>query len=74
MSKEKDLEDWSRMNNIELTPELYLSNQRSLIVQELQMIGVYLNMPGSFLESLNSRQFAEVLAGTIKRQRKYKNE
>ena len=74
MSKEKDLEDLSMMNNIELTPELYLSNQRSLIVQELQMIGVYLNMPGSFLESLNSRQFAEVLAGTIKRQRKYKNE
>jgi len=61
------------MNNVELTPELYLSNQRSLIVQELQMIGVYLDMPGSFLESLNSRQFAEVLAGAIKRIKKVKD-
>lgn len=67
MSKEKELEDWAYKNNVELTPEIYLSNQRSLIVQELQMIGVYLDMPGSFLESLNSRQFAEVLIGCIKR-------
>jgi hypothetical protein len=74
LSKEKELEDWADMNNVKLTPEIYLSNQRSLIVQELQMIGVYLDMPGSFLESLNSRQFAEVLAGTIKRQRRKTND
>jgi hypothetical protein len=37
------------------------------------MIGVYLDMPGSFLESLNSRQFAEVLVGTIKRIKKVKD-
>ncbi len=70
-SKEKELEDWANFNNIEITPELYLSNQRSLIIQELEMLGIYLNLPGSFLESLNSRQFAEVLAGLIKRQRRY---
>ena len=74
MSKEKELEDWADMNKIEVTPELYLSNQRSLIVEELQMIGVYLDMPGSFLESLNSRQFAEVLAGAIKRQKRIRSE
>jgi len=71
LSKEKDLEDWAYMNSVELTPELYLSNQRSLIVQELEMAGIYLDMPGYFLESLNSRQFAEVLAGAIKRQKKF---
>jgi hypothetical protein len=70
-NKEKELEDWANLNNIEITPELYLSNQRSLIIQELQMLGIYLDLPGSFLESLNSRQFAEVLAGLIKRQRRY---
>jgi hypothetical protein len=66
-NKEKELEDWAKSNNVELTPEIYLSNQRFLIVQELHMIGVYLDMPGVFLESLNSRQFAEVLAGCIGR-------
>lgn len=70
-NKDKELEDWANLNNIDITPELYLSNQRSLIIQELQMVGVYLDLPGSFLESLNSRQFAEVLAGLIKRQRRY---
>lgn len=70
MSKEKELEEWAVINNVELTPEIYLSNQRSLIVEQLRMIGVYLDMPGSFLESLNSRQFAEVLAGCIKRKTK----
>ena len=70
LSKEKELEDWANKNNISLTSDMYLQNQRALIIQELQMVGVYLDLPGTFLESLNSRQFAEVIAGFVKRKKK----
>ncbi len=69
-NKDIDLEKWAKANNIDLSPEIYLSYQRSLIIQELEMIGIYLELPGAFLESLNSAQFAEVISGSIKRQRK----
>ena len=70
LSKEKELEDWANKNNVSLTSDMYLQNQRALIIQELQMVGVYLDLPGTFLESLNSRQFAEVVAGFVKRKKK----
>ena len=49
---------------------MYLENQRILIIQELQMVGIDVDLPGIFLESLNSRQFAEVIAGFVKRKKK----
>jgi hypothetical protein len=72
MSKEKEFEDWAVKNKIDLTPELYLSNQRFLIVAELEMVGVKCDIPGEMLESLNSQQFAEVIAGMIKRNVNFK--
>lgn len=70
MSKEKEFESWASINNIELTPELYLQNQRFLIISELDMLGIQMGLPGEFLESLNSQQFAEVIAGLIRRRTK----
>jgi hypothetical protein len=70
MIKENEFETWAYINKIELTPELYLQNQRFLIISELEMLGISINLPGDFLESLNSRQFAEVIAGLIKRRMK----
>ena len=70
MSKEINLETWADVNKIELTPELYLQNQRFLIISELDMLGIQMGLPGEFLESLNSQQFAEVLAGLLKRRMK----
>ena len=70
MSKEKEFESWASINNIELTPELYLQNQRFLIISELDMLGIQMGLPGEFLESLNSQQFAEVIAGLIRRRMK----
>jgi hypothetical protein len=67
MSKEIEFETWAYVNKIELTPELYLQNQRFLIISELDMLGIQMGLPGEFLESLNSQQFAEVIAGLIKR-------
>jgi hypothetical protein len=67
MNKEKEFESWASINNIELTPELYLQNQRFLIISELDMLGIQMGLPGEFLESLNSQQFAEVVAGLVKR-------
>jgi len=67
MSKEIEFETWASTNNIELTPELYLQNQRFLIISELDMLGIQMSLPGEFLESLNSQQFAEVIAGLIRR-------
>jgi hypothetical protein len=67
MNKEKEFEDWAKINNVDLTAELYLQYQRSLILNELAMVGVETNLPGEFLESLNSQQFAEVIAGLIRR-------
>ena len=67
MSKEIEFETWAYVNKIELTPELYLQNQRFLIISELDMLGIQIGLPGEFLESLNSQQFAEVIAGLIKR-------
>jgi len=67
MSKEIKFETWAYVNKIELTPELYLQNQRFLIISELDMLGIQMGLPGEFLESLNSQQFAEVIAGLIKR-------
>jgi len=67
ISKEQKLESWAKENNIELTPELYLLNQRSEILSQMEMIGIQIDIPGVFLESLNSAQFAEVLAGLVKR-------
>jgi hypothetical protein len=67
MTKEKEFEDWAKMNNVDITTELHLQYQRSLIVSELAMAGVSINLPGDFLQSLNSQQFAEVIAGLIKR-------
>lgn len=70
MNKEKEFESWAIKNQIVLTPELYLQNQRFLILAELEMVGVFSDVPGDFLESLNSRQFAEFIAGLIKRKTK----
>jgi hypothetical protein len=70
MIKENEFETWAYINKIELTPELYLQNQRFLIISELEMLGIQIDLPGDFLESLNSRQFAEVIAGLIKRRMK----
>ena len=70
MSKEIEFETWAYVNKIELTPELYLQNQRFLIISELDMLGIQVGLPGEFLESLNSQQFAEVLAGLIRRRMK----
>jgi hypothetical protein len=67
MSKEIEFETWAYVNKIELTPELYLQNQRFLIISELDMLGIQMGLPGEFLESLNSQQFAEVVAGLIRR-------
>jgi hypothetical protein len=67
MTKEIEFETWAYVNKIELTPELYLQNQRFLILSELEMIGVHCDLPGEMLESLNSRQFAEAVAGMIRR-------
>jgi hypothetical protein len=70
MSKEIEFETWAYVNKIELTPELYLQNQRFLIISELYMLGIQMGLPGEFLESLNSQQFAEVIAGLIRRRMK----
>ena len=67
MTKEKQFEDWAKINNVDITTELYLQYQRSLIVSELAMAGIEINLPGEFLQSLNSQQFAEVIAGLVKR-------
>ena len=66
-SKEQHLEDWANENKVELTPEIYLLNQRSEILSELQMVGVNVDLPGMLLESLNSSQFAEVIANAVGR-------
>ena len=71
MIKEIEFETWAYVNKIELTPELYLQNQRFLIISELEMVGVSCDLPGQMLESLNSRQFAEVIAGLVKRNIRY---
>jgi hypothetical protein len=70
MSKEIEFESWAHINKIDLTPELYLQNQRFLIISELDMLGIQMGLPGEFLESLNSQQFAEVIAGLIRRRMK----
>jgi len=67
MTKEKEFEDWAKMNNVDITTELHLQYQRSLIVSELAMAGISIDLPGDFLQSLNSQQFAEVISGLIKR-------
>jgi hypothetical protein len=67
LNSEQELEGWAELNNIPLSPELYLANQRALILQELDMVDVYVDLPGTFLESLDSQQFAEVVAGAVKR-------
>lgn len=70
-TKENALESWAKEHNIELTPELYLMNQRSEILSQLEMVGVNVDLPGTLLESFNSAQFAEVVAGAV--ERKVKN-
>jgi hypothetical protein len=72
MTKEIEFETWAYVNKIELNPELYLQNQRFLILSELEMVGVQCDIPGEMLESLNSRQFAEVVAGMIRRNINFK--
>lgn len=67
MTKEKEFEDWAKMNNVYITTELHLQYQRSLIINELAMAGIEIDLPGDFLQSLNSQQFAEVVAGLIRR-------
>lgn len=70
-SKEQDLESWAEENKIELTPDIYLLNQRSEILSQLEMVGVTVDLPGILLESLNSAQFAEVIAGAVSRKVKH---
>ncbi len=70
-SKEQDLENWAKKNKIELTPDIYLLNQRSEILSQLEMVGITVDLPGLLLESLNSAQFAEVVAGAVSRKVKY---
>jgi hypothetical protein len=38
------------------------------------MVDVYVDLPGTFLESLDSQQFAEVVAGAVKRAVNRKND
>ena len=66
MNSEEQLQAWAALNNIPLSPELYLANQRALILQELDVVGINVDLPGMFLESLDSQQFAEVVAGAAK--------
>ena len=70
-SKEQHLENWAVENKVELTPDLYLLNQRSEILSQLEMVGVTVDLPAMLLESLNSAQFAEVVAGAVGRKVKY---
>lgn len=70
-SKEQHLEDWAVENKVELTPDLYLLNQRSEILSQLEIVGVTVDLPAMLLESLNSAQFAEVVAGAVSRKVKY---
>ena len=67
MNSEEQLQAWAALNNIPLSPELYLANQRALILQELDVVGINVDLPGMFLESLDSQQFAEVVAGAANR-------
>jgi hypothetical protein len=66
-SKEKDFENWAEDHGIELTPELYLQNQRMYILNELALVGVTVDLPSDFMWGLNSQQFAEVIAGVVGR-------
>ncbi len=66
-SKEKDFENWAEAKGIELTPELYLQNQRMYILNELALVGVNVDLPSDFMWGLNSQQFAEVIAGLVGR-------
>lgn len=66
-NKEKDFEDWAKAQGIELTPELYLQNQRMYILNELALVGVTVDLPSEFMWGLNSQQFAEVIAGLVGR-------
>lgn len=66
-SKEQNLEDWAKENKIKLTSDIYLLNQRSEILSQLEMVGITVDLPGLLLESLNSAQFAEVIAGAVGR-------
>jgi hypothetical protein len=66
-SKEKDFENWAEDHGIELTPELYLQNQRMYILNELALVGVTVDLPSDFMWGLNSQQFAEVIAGAVGR-------
>jgi hypothetical protein len=66
-SKEKDFENWAEAQGIELTPEIYLQNQRMHILNELAIVGVTVDLPSDFMWGLNSQQFAEVLAGIVGR-------
>jgi hypothetical protein len=49
LNSEQELEGWAEANNVPLSPELYLANQRALILQELDMVDVYVDLPGTFL-------------------------
>jgi hypothetical protein len=66
-SKEKDFENWAEDQGIDLTPELYLQNQRMYILNELALVGVTVDLPSDFMWGLNSQQFAEVIAGVVSR-------
>jgi hypothetical protein len=70
-SKEQSLENWAAENKVKLTPDIYLLNQRSEILSQLEMIGVTVDLPSMLLESLNSVQFAEVVAGAVSRKVKH---
>ena len=70
-SKEQNLEYWAFENKVELTPDLYLLNQRSEILSQLEMVGITIDLPAMLLESLNSAQFAEVIAGAVSRRVRY---
>lgn len=66
-NKEKDFQNWAESQGIELTPELYLQNQRMYILNELALVGVTVDLPSEFIRGLNSQQFAEVIAGVVSR-------
>ena len=66
-SKEKEFEEWAKAHDIDLTPELYLQNQRMCILNELSIVGVTVDLPSEFMWALNSQQFAEVIAGLVAR-------
>jgi hypothetical protein len=51
--------------NVNLTPEVYLHYQRSLIVKELRTVGVNIDFNGLSDDEIDSQKFASIVCETI---------